>query len=82
MERLLRNPAILFGTAIALIGAAVAVSVVEQNKWEAFAAKHECKVVGKIAGHSAYGYHNGKYQHYWVSEKITYRCNDGVDYTR
>lgn len=81
MERLL-HPAVLFGTAAALIAGAVALAVVEQNQWEAFAAKHECKVVGKIAGYSTYGYHNGKYQTYWVPSKTTYRCNDGVDYTR
>ena len=81
MERLL-HPAILFGTAAALIAGAVALAVVEQNQWEAFAAKHECKVVGKIAGYSTYGYYNGKYQNHWTPGKTVYKCNDGVEYTR
>ncbi len=71
-----------FGTAAALISGAVAFGVYEQNQWDAFAAQHECKVVGKNAGHTAYGYYNGKYQSYWVASKTTYLCNDGVQYTR
>jgi hypothetical protein len=64
------------------VGLAAGLAVMEQNQWEAFAAKHECKEVGKIAGHTAYGYYNGKYQTYWVPSKTTYLCNDGVEYTR
>lgn len=82
MERLLTKPAFLFGTAAALIAGAIALATVEQKQWDAFAAQHECKVVGKIAGHSAYGYRNGSYTTYWVPSKTTYRCNDGIDYTR
>jgi len=82
MERFLRNPAYLFAGAAALVGLAAGLAVMEQNQWEAFAAKHECKEVGKIAGHTAYGYYNGKYQTYWVPSKTTYLCNDGVEYTR
>lgn len=81
MNRFL-TPTVLFGTAAALIAGAIVFTIVEQNQWDAFAAKHECKVVGEIAGHNAYGYYNGKYQTYWVPSKTTYRCNDGVDYTR
>ena len=33
-------------------------------------------------GYTAYGYHNGKYQSFWVPSRDTYHCNDGVDYTR
>ncbi len=82
MERFLRNPAYLFAGAAALIAGAVGLAIMEQNQWEAFAKEHQCKVVGKIAGHTAYGYYNGKYQSYWVSGKTVYRCNDGIDYTR
>ena len=82
MERFIRNPVYLFAGAAALMGLAVGFAIVEQNKWEAFAAQHECKVVGKIAGYNSYGYYNGKYQTYWVPAKTTYLCNDGVQYTR
>ena len=76
------NPLVYFGVAAAMIGGVVALSIHESNKWDAFAESHECQVVGKIAGHNAYGYHNGKYQMYWVSAKTVYKCNDGIEYTR
>ncbi len=82
LENLISKPIFFFGLAGTLIAGAVALGIHEQNQWEAFAAQHECKVVGKIAGHTAYGYYNGKYQSYWVSSKTTYLCNDGVQYTR
>lgn len=83
MERLLTKPAFFFGTAAAvLIGVSVAAVMYDQNQWDAFAAQHECKVVGKIAGHNAYGYRNGSFTTYYVPSQTTYRCNDGIDYTR
>ena len=76
------NPLVYFGVAAAMIGGVVALSIYESKQWDAFAESHECQVVGKIAGHNAYGYHNGKYQMYWVSAKTVYKCNDGIEYTR
>lgn len=67
---------------VALFGGAIALAVVEQRNWDAFASTHECKVTGKIAGYSTYGYYNGKYQTYWVPSKTVYTCNDGIEYTR
>lgn len=75
-------PLVAFGVAGALIAGAVALGVYESRQWEAFAKTHDCQVVGKIAGHSAYGYYNGKYQTYWVSGRTVYKCNDGIEYTR
>jgi hypothetical protein len=69
----------VFGVAI---GGLLLLAGHEQKQWEAFAQTHECKVVGKIAGHTAYGYYNGKYQHHWVPSKTVYKCNDGIEYTR
>jgi hypothetical protein len=76
------NPLVFFGVAAAMIGGLVAYSIYESKQWDAFAVAHECKVTGKIAGYSTYGYYNGKYQHYWVPSKEVYTCNDGVEYTR
>lgn len=67
---------------VAVIGGLFALAAYEHKKWEEFAATHDCKVIGKIAGYHTYGYYNGKYQTYYVPGKTTYRCNDGVDYTR
>lgn len=80
------RPARMFGVigsvfAISVSGG-VYLSVQEQKAWDAFAETHECKVTGKINGHSTYGYYNGKYTTYWVPSKTVYHCNDGVDYTR
>lgn len=71
-----------FGFAAVLIAGSVALIVYEQKQWDEFSAKHECKVTGKISGHNAYGYYNGKYQTYWVPGKTVYMCNDGIEYTR
>ncbi len=71
-----------FGTALAMVVGAVGIGIWEQNNWEKFAASHDCQIVGKIAGHTAYGYYNGKYQSFWVSSKEVFKCNDGIEYTR
>lgn len=67
---------------VAGFGLLIAAGIAEKKQWETFAATHECKVVGKVAGYMTYGYYNGKMQNYWVPARTTYRCNDGVDYTR
>lgn len=72
----------MIGLGVSMIGGLVAYSVYESKQWDAFAAAHECQVTGKVAAHNAYGYHNGKYQYYWVPAKTVYKCNDGVEYTR
>ena len=76
------NPLVYFGVAAAMIGGLVGLSEGIPLIGLVNAESHECQVVGKIAGHNAYGYHNGKYQMYWVSAKTVYKCNDGIEYTR
>lgn len=86
MDWLSDRPARMIGVGAAMflgsIGLLVWASSVEQKHWDEFAAAHDCQVIGKIAGHTAYGYYNGKYQSYWVSSKTVYKCNDGIEYTR
>lgn len=67
---------------IAIISGAIYLSAQEQKAWNEFAKAHECKVIAHQSGYTAYGYYNGKYQSYWVPSRDTYRCNDGIDYTR
>lgn len=76
------HPLVYFGAAAAMIGGLLVVAGYESKKWDAFAESHECQVTGKVAAHNVYGYHNGKYQYYWVPAKTVYKCNDGVEYTR
>lgn len=86
MDWLSDRPYRMFGAMAAIIlvsGTGLGyLSYQEQKQWDAFASTHECKVTGKIAGYSTYGYYNGKYQTYYVPSKTVYHCNDGVDYTR
>jgi hypothetical protein len=75
-------PIIITGTVLA-IAALVYYSVQEEKEWDAFAATHECKVVAKDEGSWGYGVtSNGKMGSVFMPGKTTFRCNDGVDYTR
>jgi hypothetical protein len=82
MDRPYRMFGLMGGVFLVALGGLMYLGVQEQKQWDAFAAAHECKVTGKIAGHTAYGYYNGKSQSYWVPSKTVYTCNDGVEYTR
>lgn len=86
MDWLSDRPYRMFGAmgtifAVSVVGLGY-LSYVDQKQWDAFASTHACKVTGKIAGYSTYGYYNGKYTTYWVPSKTVYHCNDGIDYTR
>ena len=76
----------LFALVIALIVAAVMVSVREQREWQAFAASHECKVVGRKKAQvvPTTGYSNGKpvFGTTVVPGQVAYLCDDGVTYWR
>lgn len=83
MDKVMDNYyAVLGGVVVALVPTAIYLDIQEQKTWDAFAQAHECKLIAHQNGYTMYGYHNGKYQSFWVSSKDTYRCNDGVDYTR
>ena len=82
MDRPYRMFGLMGGVFLVALGGLMYLGVQEQKQWDSFAVAHECKVTGKIAGYSTYGYYNGKYQHHWVPSKEVYTCNDGVEYTR
>lgn len=61
-------------------------SIVEHQQWQEFAKAHECRPIAHSNGYytSGAGFRDGKMittSHYHPSRE-TYRCNDGVDYTR
>lgn len=66
-----------------LIAALVAVALYfdgqERAEWRAFAAQHNCQVVGKQKSSSAIG-SDGKVV--FISGKTGYKCNDGITYWR
>lgn len=86
MNWLADRPARMFGAfgvvTVLAFGGLAYLDIQEQKQWDAFAQAHACKKIAHQDGYTMYGYHNGKYQSFWVSSKDTYRCNDGVDYTR
>ena len=74
---------------IVVIGSVLAIAVLvyfavkDGREWDAFAAAHECKVVAKADGTWGYGMTaDGKWGQIYIPGKTTFRCNDGVDYTR
>lgn len=73
--------------AIGLVCLAVWIGIEEQKQWNAFAKAHHCKKVAEIAGYYSYGTgmtSNGKIGtvSQWNPSRETFRCDDGVDYTR
>ena len=72
-----------------MVGAATLVLAVltfafyEANQWSTFKAEHDCKVIARNAGTTGYGVMtNGKMGVVSTAGTTTWRCNDGVDYTR
>lgn len=59
----------------------------ESNKWDEFSKQHDCKVIEKIKGGTSTGFGvgaNGQSGVVLVDEpdKIRFKCNDGIIYTR
>ena len=84
-------PAILIGAVVALIVVAAYLMNEDSKTWAAFAAAHNCKVVGRMSGdvQTAVGYGmtaNGQSGTIIATtvapEKTGYRCDDGVTYWR
>lgn len=87
MDWLTDRPYRMFGTMGILIvfslGFLIWVSAEDQKKWDAFSRTHDCKVIAKTAGNWGTGVgSNGKVTSVYISGTTTYRCNDGIDYTR
>jgi hypothetical protein len=79
--------AISVAAAIALFVFLVNEAIDSAARWEAFAAQHECKVVGKVSGSTSVGHDitaSGKFGTVITSTpgKTGYLCNDGVTYWR
>lgn len=58
------------------------VSLYEHKKWNAFAKKHNCVVVSTVKRHNVTTLIDGAYAVSFVPGNTTYRCDDGVLYTR
>lgn len=68
---------------LAIFGAVVYSSAQEKARWEAFSKSHACKIIAKSEGRWGYGIgSDGKSTSVYIDGTTTYRCNDGIDYTR
>jgi hypothetical protein len=75
-----RRMLITFGILIALL---IAAEIQNEMEWKEFAQAHACRVIGKSASSSSYVLmSNGKMGTVENSGTTTYRCDDGIDYTR
>lgn len=70
---------------VALVCLMVHAAHVEQRQWNAFAAEHACKVVGRVTGDvlvSPVISQNGGIAVTTTPDKVGFLCNDGVTYWR
>ena len=75
---------------VALIVAAVLLSALaillvshSNARWEQFVEQHDCKIIARHKGTSTVGIGaDGKMVSLYTRGTVTWRCNDGVDYTR
>ena len=72
---------------LAIIAGAFGYDMHESNKWETFSTEHHCEVVSKAAGSIRFmpvvGSKGNIDMILWPeSEKVSYRCDDGITYTR
>ena len=73
----------LIGAAALATAGLVAYVIYDDMQWSAFAAENDCKVIAKTEPTTGYGITaNGKMGMVFIDARVTYRCNDGVDYTR
>jgi hypothetical protein len=72
---------------VVFLGLVIWAAIADEQQWREFAAKHECRVVGKIAASSSTGTAIGTNGQVSVVPiynpgKTGYQCNDGVTYWR
>jgi len=73
---------IILTAGVLLTVALIYVTIYEHKKWNAFAKKHNCVVVSTVKGHNVTTLIDGTYAVSFVPGNTTYRCDDGVLYTR
>jgi hypothetical protein len=82
---------LLLCACFAMVPLLIWAAIVEGKEWEAFAAAHDCKVIGRMSGSSSTGVGFGVMANGQTGTVITtsttppktgYACNDGVTYWR
>lgn len=83
MSWLLRNPMFIFLGMAGILALALYAAGLDENRWVDFSRAHHCKVVAKTEGNFGTGLGtNGKLTTIYINGTTTYRCDDGIDYTR
>jgi hypothetical protein len=72
---------------VVLLGVVIAAAIHQDKEWKKFVVTNECKVIAQVAGRYHTGtIHNkdGTTSRYseWEPARVTWRCADGVTYTR
>lgn len=85
MRRWLSEYSIPLGIGVVLVAVIVlfvCLSIRDEHNWDRFRKQHECKVVRREAGSTTTGFANGKTVVVTTPGKVTWRCDDGVEYVR
>lgn len=67
---------------IAVIIGGIYYAYQEQKEWDAWSGDHHCIVTKRTESQTVTGWYGGKYTSHTVPATTTYRCDDGVEYTR
>jgi hypothetical protein len=82
-ENLLDDFRFWFGLALFIVVVAICLGMQGEANWRQFAQEHDCKVIARHDGTNSVGVtYTGKVGSIYTPGTVTYRCNDGVDYTR
>jgi hypothetical protein len=74
---------IMIAVILAVAVLVTAVTVHSSNKWKEFAAQHNCQMVADNAGTSSFGITlDGKMGMIRSASTKSFKCDDGVTYTR
>lgn len=83
----LAGPVIAFLFVVGIIALLIVAAIKDQKNWNKFASDHKCKLVAVQQGSYQSGYYynsNGGYVYgsHYVDGTNTFKCDDGVTYTR
>ncbi len=76
---------LLIGVVVVAAGLAVWFLVKDEQRWQDFRAAHHCTIVGRESGGVAWGINTGKDGGLIPivnPDKTSWRCDDGITYTR
>ncbi|CAB4130011.1 hypothetical protein UFOVP116_225 [uncultured Caudovirales phage] len=87
MNFIYKNPLLslsaLFGGSVLFLVGCFVLLYQDAEAWKTFKESHNCKIIAESASSLSYGTTtNGRIGTYATPKRTTYRCDDGVEYTR